>query len=281
MEREQLFVTNGDVRLALRVAGSGPPALFLHGFPDSSAIWEAQFRVLATKMRIATLDLRGYGQSGRPKAVEAYKIDRLVADIECVVQKLGGHPVALVGHDWGGVIAWAVAASRPDLVRQLIVVNAPHPALLARRIADTPAQAAASSYITRLAAPKSERTLLEGGLDFFWDRVFGSCLAAGQQTLTDRAQALERWSPPGALAAMLNYYRANPLSDLARIGRVDVPTTVIWGMRDTALLPCLLDELAEFARNLRIVRRRNASHWLPYEQPSVIAAELLREPRPR
>lgn len=269
---EHLRIAVGSTELHARAGGQGRVALFLHGFPDSSAIWTPQFDLLAQNARVVALDLPGYGRSGRFHTTDGYKLCHLVEHIVAVIDAVSDSPVALVGHDWGGIIAWAVAAAHPERVRHLVIVNAPHPMLLARRISDTPAQAAASAYISRLAAEDASETILSAGLDVFWNRVFADCLSGGVLTPDDRRDMIDRWSRPGAMRAMLNYYRANPIADLTKVGCIDAPTTVLWGMRDEALLPCLLDAINEFVPDLRIVRCHDATHWLPYEKPAAIAA---------
>lgn len=260
----------GDgVRLHALVAGAGRPVVLLHGFPESAAAWTDQLHALAPHARIVAPDLRGYGASDRPAEVAAYALPRLVADVDAVVDWLGERPV-LVGHDWGGVVAWAYAAAHAERLVRLVIVNAPHPSLLAARIADTPAQAHASAYIAALTAPEFE-TAWHGRMGELWDRVFGAALAAGHLTAVDRTRAVVEWSRPGALTAMLAWYRANPVGSLAAPFAA-VPTHVLWGMADTALLPCLLDGLEATVPDLSVTRVPAASHWIVHERPDLVTA---------
>lgn len=272
----QRQVENGRVRLNVHHAGVGPPCLFLHGFPDSIAIWQHQLRILSQEAQVIVPDLRGYGRSGRPEKTAAYHIDHLVGDVVAILDTFQLSSAVVVGHDWGGIIAWAVAAAHPERVRHLVAVNAPHPALLARRIADTPAQAVASAYIDRLVHPDAERHLLETGLDHFWNSVFGELVEQDFCIAPSRAESLARWREPGALTAMLNYYRGNPLAALSKVGAVAVPTSVVWGLEDKALLPCLLEQIDEVAPDSRVLRQSRCGHWLPYQKPEFLH-ELLRQ----
>lgn len=273
--REQLEIDRDGVRLRAEAAGRGRPVLFLHGFPESAAAWNVQLDALAPHARAVALDMRGYGRSDLPADWRAYRLAELIADVAAVIDRLGEPPV-LVGHDWGGVVAWAFAAAASERLAHLVVINAPHPALLARRIADTPAQAAASGYIGELASPDAAGRIRQAGLESFWTSVFGSAHARGVRSLEDRRLSLEQWSRPGALEAMLSYYRANPVAALAAVGRVDVPVTVIWGLDDAVLLPCLLDGLERFAPQVTIDRRPGNTHWLPHEDPELVTYHVLR-----
>lgn len=279
-DQEQLRFDSNGVRLHAIAAGAGRPVLLLHGFPEAARAWDRQLVALAPHARPVALDMRGYGRSDKPTETAAYALDLLVSDVLAVMDAMASEPVVLVGHDWGGVVAWAVAAARPERLAHLLIVNAPHPALLARRVADDPAQAAASSYIAALSDPGAERQLIESGLGGFWDRVFGDAAARGALGPTDRAQAISAWSAPGALSAMLAYYRANPITAMAGVGRIRVPTSVLWGLRDGALLPCLLAELPALVDELSVTTVPDAGHWLPHERPALVTEAILAALRP-
>jgi pimeloyl-ACP methyl ester carboxylesterase len=272
------WVRNDELRLFVRRAGSGQrePILFLHGFPESGLSWERQLRAFAPFRLVAALDGRGFGRSDVPPALDAYRLDQLVGDVAATVRALTPGGVTLVGHDWGGVVAWATAALRPELVERLIVVNAPHPTVLQRRLDDDPAQRSASGYISRLTtgpAPTPEQ---------LWQATFGDTEAQGLISAGERAHLLASWRRPGAIEAMLNWYRAAPF-DFGAVGgtgagrmaepmRVTVPALVIWGMDDTLLLPGLLTGLDALVADLTIERVVGAGHAILRERPEHVTS---------
>ena len=262
-------IFDGDgVRLSALTAGSGPLVILLHGFPEDATAWIEVIALLAPHARVLAPDLRGFGGSDRPDDVAAYRLPRLRADLDRLTR---GEPrFVLVGHDWGGVLAWNYAQRCPERLAHLVIVNAPYPALLAARIADTPAQAAASAYIETLVDPEAEARLAVD-LAGFWTRTFaGSGLG-----LAERDRAVACWSRPGALTAMLNLYRANPVSGMGSTQPITVPTSVVWGMADSALLPCLLDGLDAIVADLQIERLSGVGHWVPQQRPDAVARAAL------
>jgi epoxide hydrolase 4 len=282
---ETLTLPHG-ITLRLRRQGQGPSrVLLLHGFPEAACVWDPVMAALAPRAQCVAPDLRGYPGSSAPAAVEAYRTRHLVADLVALIEALGAPLDLLVAHDWGGAVAWALAAQRPGLLRRLLIVNAPHPATFLRELRHNPAQQAASAYMNYLCRPDAEQRLAEDGharlLAFFGD--------AAWLDEARRAAFLTQWRQ--GLTGPLNYYRASPLrpasdaaSPLHRIElpdaavTVNVPTTVLWGERDIALLPALLDGLERWVPALQIERVPEASHWIVHEQPqrvATVAAALL------
>lgn len=277
--------------ITLHYASCGEPGrpllLCLHGFPEYWGAWEDVLPAWGAGYYAVAPDLRGFNLSSRPDDVAAYRTREIVGDLLHLIQGLGYERATVVGHDWGGAAAWALAIARPDLVERLVVLNSPHPIPFARALANDPAQQAASAYMNRLRAPGAESRLAED--DFRRLEAFFLGMQRPETpwfTPQRRARYREVWAR--GLSGGLNYYRASPLyppsgaDPGARALRLDptqfivrVPTLVLWGMRDTALLPPLLDGLAELVPELTIERLANATHWLVHEEPAFIANRVL------
>jgi pimeloyl-ACP methyl ester carboxylesterase len=193
----------------------------------------------------------------------------------------------LVGHDWGGAIAWLAALRHPDRLSRLVIVNAPHPYLFQKSLIDDPAQRAASQYINAFRNPMMERGIEAMGLETFLTRSFGSHADLSLLSDEERQAYLDDWGRPGALTAMLNWYRASeivvpaigehahaPLWTMAPFPKIKVPALVLWAMRDTALLPAQLDGLDELVEDLRLVTIHDAGHFVPWEQPQTVARAI-------
>lgn len=290
------------ITLRCHTAGErGRPVLvFLHGFPEGAFVWDAPLEHFAQPAhggyRCVAPYLRGYGASSSPTAPEAYRARHLVQDIAALIAaECGDAPLAcLVAHDWGGALAWALAHEHPELLQRLAIVNAPHPGAFARELAHNPAQQAASRYMHFLRRPDAEALLAEDDyrrLFAFFDAPGGISPAWLTPAVRERYRGLWRQGLTGAC----NYYRASPLRPPrkddpgatavqipASFLRIDVPTLVLWGMNDPALLPCLLDGLPDWVPHLTVQRVAGASHWLVHEQPrqlmEALAAFLLTKP---
>ncbi|MCA1553605.1 MAG: alpha/beta hydrolase, partial [Chloroflexi bacterium] len=270
------------VRLHYVRGGSGPLMLFLHGFPEFWYAWTMQLAEFGRDHLVVAPDMRGYNLSSKPSEIERYQMKYLVADVRALATHLGCERFTLVGHDWGGVVAWAFALAHPEMLDQLVIVNAPHPAVFARELRDNPAQQQASQYMLVFRSPQAEEILLGDNCKRLVRMVMGRGLQQGYFTEGDREAYLEAWSQPGAITGGLNYYRAarlgpitddDPHSNLiasAASRVVRVPTLVIWGEQDTALLTGNLDGLDEFVPDLTIKRIPDGSHWVIHEQPALI-----------
>ena len=275
--------------LASGPAAALPRVLLLHGFPEGAFAWDDMLRRLAGKAVAVAPDLRGFGRSSSPAAVDAYQAKALVQDILALIDRCAARPGApidlLVAHDWGGAVAWNLAMVRPDLCARLMILNSPHPATFLRELRGNPAQQAASAYMNFLCRPDAAALLEADGFARLWP-FFESMGAAGDGggsgwlTPAMREAYRAHWSL--GLEGGLNYYRASPMRP--GVGDIDlpdervtvrVPTTVLWGERDTALLPGLLDGLERWVPQLRVVRVPAASHWIAHEQPGLVAAEIL------
>jgi pimeloyl-ACP methyl ester carboxylesterase len=279
------------ITLSCRAAGpaQGPTVLLLHGFPEAAFIWgEVMQRLgaLVPGARCVAPNLRGFERSSAPAAVEAYRARHLVADIAALIESLGSPVDLLVAHDWGGALAWNLAAQRPALLKRLLMINSPHPALFLRELRDNPAQQAASAYMNFLCRPDAAALLAEDDYARLWPFLTGMGDASWLDEPTrERYRALWRQG----LERALNYYRASPLRPplspddpihtLAlppEAVTVRVPTMVLWGEGDTALPTALLDGLEAYVPELELQRVPGATHWLIHERPALVAETIAR-----
>ncbi len=278
----------GGIELHVAEAGSGPLMLFLHGFPEFWYEWRAQLEAFGRDHRAVAPDQRGFNLSSRPAAVAAYRAKHLVADVVNLLDALGERNCILVAHDWGGAIAWNVAAAFPERVSRLVILNAPHPVLFARELRESPAQQEASAYMNFFRSPRAEALLSENDfarLQSMTADVWGA--NGGDASAPVRERYRQAWSQPGALTGSLNWYRAAPLHpalpgeapppQLDPVAfRVSVPTLVIWGERDEALLTGNLTGLEDLVEDLRVERIADASHWILHERSAQVN-DLIRD----
>ncbi|MFI9560947.1 alpha/beta fold hydrolase [Nonomuraea endophytica] len=282
------------VELDVAVAGlpSNPAVILLHGFPESHRTWRHQIDDLAKDHFVLAPDQRGYARSSKPQGVENYTPDKTVADLLALADDYDIDRFTLVGHDWGGAIAWMAALNHPHRVTRLIIVNAPHPFIFQRTLFDDMDQRAASQYITAWRDPGFEKHI---DLSEFFDEHF--MLYADFEKMHDEKPIyLGQWGRPGAVTAMLNWYRASPIhvpamdatsERPAYLNRpfppLKTPTLVIWGMGDKALLPVQLEGLDSLIPDLTIARLDGVGHFAPWEAPDKVTgamrAWLRRSPR--
>ncbi|MCC6852907.1 MAG: alpha/beta hydrolase [Rubrivivax sp.] len=273
----------GGLTLRCREAGAGPRrVVLLHGFPEAAFVWDATMRALAGQASCLAPNLRGYAGSSAPLEEAAYRPQALIDELASLIEALGAPLDLLVAHDWGGALAWGLAARRPELLRRLLVVNAPHPAAFLRELRDNPAQQAASAYMNFLARDDAEALLKENDFGRLFDLLERSG-AAGWLDAAMRARYRRVWQH--GLAGPLAYYRASPLrpGEALRgmqlpdaLVEVHVPTWVLWGERDQALLPGLLEGLGRWVPRLEVERVADASHWIVHEQPVRVVAAVRR-----
>lgn len=262
--------------------------LFVHGFPEFWYEWENQLLEFGRDYFAVAPDLRGFNLSSKPTEVKQYRAQHIVEDLRQLVAHLGYEKFILVAHDWGGAAAWQFAISHPQLLEKLIIINSPHPLTFMRELINNPAQQAASGYMNFFRTDKAEGVLQENN----YTRLCGMLKMGVSHTwFTDdiKAKYIEAWSQPGALTGGLNYYRATPMYpptehdpgpkalklDPAQF-HVYVPTLVIWGEKDTALLTSNLDGLEQYVSDLTIKRIPDGSHWVSHEQPALVN-KLIRE----
>jgi pimeloyl-ACP methyl ester carboxylesterase len=232
-------------------------------------------------------DQRGFAGSDLPQDVEAYKTDVLVDDVFALADALALEQFALVGHDWGGAIAWGAALRSDPRLSRLAIINAPHPVIFQKSLIESREQRDASQYITAFRAPGFEKIVEAKGFEWFFDATFSRHSDVSKIPFSEKLQYIADWSQPGALTAMLNWYRAAkvrvpppglamPLPDqlLGAFPSVEVPTLVIWGLADAALLPIQLEGLDRLVEDLTIVRLPGVGHFAPWEAAGEILAAL-------
>jgi pimeloyl-ACP methyl ester carboxylesterase len=273
------------ITLACRRAGppGAPRVVLLHGFPEAAFIWDDVMTQLASVADCTAPNLRGYPGSSSPAEVEAYRARHLVGDVAALIELLGAPPIdLLVAHDWGGALAWGLAATRPELIKRLLILNSPHPATFLRELRDNPAQQAASAYMNFLCRPDAEKLLAEDDHARLWPFF---TRMGGDAWLSDAMRARYRDAWGHGLTGPLNYYRASPLKPSPALRElqlpaatltVRVPTTVLWADGDTALLPALLDGLDTWVPDLAVQRVADATHWIVHERPALVAETIAR-----
>lgn len=270
----------GDLRFHWVEAGQGPLVLLLHGFPEHWLAWRNQIPALAAAgFRVVAPDLRGYNLSAKPAGVSSYRMELLARDVARLVRHLGYERTHLVGHDWGGAIAWCVPALHPGLVERLAILNAPHPILFRKKLS-TLAQARRSSYVFFFQLPYFPESSLLGHRAGFLKRMLRRDPVTPDAFSPEEIEAYrEAFLQPGAAKAAINYYRAAFRTGM-RVPGLDrsldaVPTLVLWGEGDRYLGPELLDGLEPLVPDLRLVRIPGASHWLPADAADQVNAELI------
>ena len=273
--------TNGiTLNVACDGPASGPLVILLHGFPEFWYGWRAQIPTLAAAgFRVLAPDLRGYNLSDKPRGLSAYRADVVADDVVGLIDSSGRERATIVGHDWGGAIAWTIAMRSPERVSQLIVLNCGHPAAMMKRIATDPRQLLRSWYIFALQLPalpegvlraKNFRTLVRG--------LRGSS-RPGTFSDADMARYREAWSHPGALTAMIAYYRAAlRRRPPASSSRVTVPTHIVWGTGDRFLRRELANDSLRYCDRGRATYL-DASHWVQHEEAARVSELIIASAR--
>ena len=287
---EHNYAHVNGVRLHYASSGHGKLVLFAHGFPEFWYAWKNQLLEFGRDYRAVAPDMRGYNLSDKPAGVDHYQIKFLCEDLRTLAEYLGYKRFVLVGHDWGGAVAWAFALHLPAYLEKLVVINAPHPALFERELRDNPAQQKASEYMLMLRSPEAEQILSANQSEFLYEGVLSAGVKAGYFSEEDRKAYLDAWSQPGALTGGLNYYRAAHIGPASSAGEsvkgnfvsglseltVKVPTLVIWGEKDPYLLTGNLEGLEGFVSDLTVELISDATHWVVHEKP-VLVNHFIRE----
>ncbi|WP_434400868.1 alpha/beta hydrolase [Planococcus sp. 11815] len=269
-----LIETNG-IRLHAAVAGpeDGELVVLLHGFPEFSYGFHHQMEELAASgYRVVVPDQRGYHLSDKPEQIEDYTINKLSDDIAGLIEAFGETSAIVIGHDWGGAVAWHLAASKPEYVKKLIAINIPHPTAMPRVFMKNPLQWLKSSYMAFFQLPEvPEKLMAANDFESMKQAMKGT---ARPDAFTD--QELERykdaWSQPGALTGMLNWYRAIRKGSLLQMPKAPLRMSVriIWGLGDQFLSPMLATESLKFCENAELVWVGEATHWVHHEQPEIV-----------
>jgi pimeloyl-ACP methyl ester carboxylesterase len=232
---ESGFANSGGVKIHYVTLGKGPLVVLIHGFPDFWYTWRAQMPELAKGHQVVAIDQRGYNLSDKPEGVENYSMDKLVGDVAAVIKHFGQEKAIVVGHDWGGAVAWTLAMSRPEMVERLVILNLPHPRGLTRELANNPAQQKASQYARDFQKPDAAAKIKPEMLAFWVENA---------EARKVYVEAFKRSSVEG----MLNYYKANyprePYREMpdGNFPPVRCPVLMIHGLKDIALLPGALND---------------------------------------
>ena len=288
MRQEHLPLSTG---IAMNVALAGPedapPVILLHGFPESHRTWRGLAPLLSDEFRLVMPDQRGFGDSDRPQEVEAYSADTLIADLFALADALEIERFALIGHDWGGAIAWGAAIRGDPRVERLAIVNSPHPLIFQKSLIEDEAQRDASQYIRAFRDPHFEKFVEGIGFEAFFDKSFGKHVDLETIPAEERATYVGQWSRPGALTAMLNWYRASkmvvpqpgiivdiPDLVLRAFPKIKIPVRVIWGLEDKALLPIQLEGIGEIGDDVEVFPLKGVGHFAPWQAPGKVAQAL-------
>jgi epoxide hydrolase 4 len=252
--------------------GDGPLVVLLHGFPEFRVSWKRQLPALAAAgFRAVAPDLRGYGDSPKPRDVDSYRMSLIVGDVVELIESLnGGKPCVLVGHDWGAVVAWSLAMVRPDLLRKLAIINVPHPAAIARELKRSTRQKLNVMYQLYFQLPVLPELTM---------KLFGRAFLrrAARFTPEEIETYIRQWR--GNLTPMLHYYRAMRKSrgELRKVAkRIETPTLIIWGEREPVFLPSTLEDMGQWVANVRIERLPRIGHFAQHDAADRVS-ELLVE----
>lgn len=288
LQRTRVALPTG-VTLEVQIGGpqDAEAVVLLHGFPESHRTWRAVAPELAREFRIVAPDQRGFAGSDKPEGVAAYRTDRIVEDLLALADALDLKRFTLVGHDWGGAVAWLAALRHSERIARLVAINAPHPLIFQKSLIEDEPQRAASQYITAFRNPMMEKGIEAMGLEAFFAKTFSTHADPSLIPEDERRSYLDEWRQPGALTAMLNWYRASdivvpkpgenaalPMWTQLPFPPVEVPTLVVWGLRDKALLPVQLEGLHDLVDDLRLVPVKDAGHFVPWEKPEPVIAAI-------
>lgn len=284
------FVEANGVRFHVVEAGpdaseepNRPVVLLLHGFPEFWYGWRAQIPVLAARYRVVAPDLRGYNLSGKPpshRGSGCYDYETLCSDVPALIRALGAERAHVVGHDWGGMLAWGAATFHPEVVDRLAILNAPHPAAYLRELEQNMRQRLRSWYVLLFQVPRvAEWLLTRGHARGVAEMLRRSALTPSTFSDADLAAYRRAISRPGAASAALAYYRALwsvSIPELrTRLRPITAPTLLIWGLQDVALAPELTEDLDPWVPGIHVEMVQDASHWVQHERPERVNGLLL------
>ena len=295
------------VRLHYASVGKGSLVLFLHGYPSFWYQWKDQMAEMGKDHLAVGLDMRGYNLSSRPVGLEPYKMKHLVEDVRQFAEKMAGKDkkFVLVAHDWGANVAWAFAMYHPEMLEKLVIVNGAHPFISERELRDNPAQRYASNYffvfngfLAPGEQPVNENDTLESATRRAHTGFVDAEVKSGRYTEADRNAWISAWSQPGSTTAGLNYYRANhrnaPFNDRhpastiptswsakevtegAKTTILAMPTLVIWGMKDSAILSGHLSGLDKWVTDLSVRLYPDDDHWVMLQKHTAVAQDIRR-----
>lgn len=268
------FLTTNNIQLHYVSKGQGKLMLMLHGFPEFWYSWRHQITEFSQNYHTVAVDLRGYNESDKPTQLAAYAMSELIADIKGIIEALGYQDCILVAHDWGGAIAWEFAYAHPQMVERLIVMNMPHPAKFLAGLR-TLQQLVKSWYIFAFQIPWLPEFFLQlNNYQAIADTFKNMAVNKNAFSKADLIAYRHAAAKPGALTAMINYYRCifqslftsrNPNRQM-----LDIPTLTIWGEADTALGKELTFGTEAYVKDWQIKYIPNCSHWVQQEQPELV-----------
>ena len=261
------YAQSGDVKIHYVTKGEGPLLVMIHGFPDYWYTWREQIPALSEHFQVVAMDQRGYNLSGKPEGLARYQMEELVQDVEAVIKHFGKKKAIVVGHDWGGAVAWSFATAKPQMIDHLVILNLPHFNGLQRELANNPEQRRASAYAREFQKQDAASRLTAEGLTF-WIK--------DSEAKAKYLEAFKRSSFEG----MLNYYKANyprpPYDETPEMPPVDCSVLMIHGLKDTALLPGALNDTWKWVkRDLPLVTLPEAGHFVQQDAGSKVTQTLL------
>ena len=269
----------GEMQLEAITAGpaEGDCVILLHGFPESGDAWRQQVQALARAgFRAVAPHQRGYAGSSKPAGLLPYRLSAVAQDVIALADSLGLQRFSLVGHDWGAAVAWHVATTHPERLHRLVILNGPHAGTVGMHAMRHPTQWLRSWYIGAFQLPMAPEWILRAnGFALLKRAIRGS---ARDGAIADDLLATyeQQWSQPGALTAMLNWYRALMLDLPTPTLRVELPVTVVWGGRDQFLDRGLADAQLALCRRGELVALPEATHWLHHEEPEAVSRAILK-----
>lgn len=262
------YADSAGVKIHYVTRGKGPLVILIHGFPDYWYSWRDQIPALAEHFQVVAIDQRGYNLSGQPQGVENYTIEKLVADVVAVVKHFKQEKATIVGHDWGGMVAWSFAMAHPEMTERLVILNLPHPRGLMRELANNPQQQKNSQYARNFQAPDAEK-VVRPELLVFWVKE--------PEARVKYLEALRRSSIEG----MLNYYKANypkePYKEFKTFPPVKCPVLMIHGLEDQYLLPGALNDTWQWVeKDLTLVTVPKAGHFVHRDAAPFVTRTMVR-----
>ncbi len=265
---EEGFVDSGGVKIHYVTSGKGPLVILLHGFPDYWYAWRKQMPELAKHCQVVAIDLRGFNKSDQPEGVENYAMTKLVGDADAVIKHFKQKKATVVGHDWGGAIAWAYAMAHPDKTERLIILNLPHPKGLQRELATNPQQQKNSEYARLLQQPEAVKLMTP------------AVLAMWVKDPQDRKKYVEAFQR-SSIEGMLNYYKANypkaPYKDEQTYPPVKCPVLMFHGLDDQYLLPGALNDTWKWIeKDLTLITVPKAGHWVHHDAAELVTKRMVR-----
>jgi pimeloyl-ACP methyl ester carboxylesterase len=280
MNLEDTTIQTNGVRLHVMQAGpkNGPPVVLLHGFPEFWYAWRKQIPALvASGYRVIVPDQRGYNLSDKPPGIKAYRLHELVNDVVGLIDALDYQKVNLVGHDWGALVAWAMGIWQPARLHRMGILNVPHPAVITRFLTRDLEQLRRSWYVFAFQLPWLPERLLTADNCHRAERILRGSGKTHTFTREDIEKYKQAWSQPGAMSAMINWYRAAlryPPS-ISKNLRVTVPTLMLWGMKDVALTHRMARPSMDYCDDGRLVLFADATHWVQLDEAEEVTKHLL------